>query len=316
MKLALLALPFTFGKRSNRSQNSDQRCPQGHFKIGNMKECHKWLTCDDVDQIRIKKKLNSGMAKEIHLAKWSGQNLVYSIPNKNNPERQSDFQHNKQMLQSLQSRHVVQLVGICGDAVMTEFHQNGTLGDLIESDKYDQYTLLERIRLAIRYVEILTYLHNSPAGTRVMCDSNRVKGTVKQYLITDSSDIVINDLDDLKLVENGNMEGRICSHGEYLYNREDILKENFLAPEQYLYNSTVIQNIKNYSLNDIPSLNEKIDIYKIPAITGYILGTVAGHTTVMEKMAPIHAACLNKNPKIRPSAAVIHQAYSKILSRL
>ena len=30
--------------------------------------------------------------------------------------------------------------------------------------------------------------------------------------------------DDLKLVENGRMEGRICSHAEYLYNRGDILK--------------------------------------------------------------------------------------------
>ena len=31
-------------------------------------------------------------------------------------------------------------------------------------------------------------------GTRVMCDSNRVKGTVKQYLVTDDNDIVVNDL--------------------------------------------------------------------------------------------------------------------------
>ena len=27
-----------------------------------------------------------------------------------------------------------------------------------------------------------------------MCDSNRVKGTVKQYLVTDDNDIVVNDL--------------------------------------------------------------------------------------------------------------------------
>ena len=32
------------------------------------------------------------MAKEIHLAKWNGNTLVYSIPNKNNPERLADFQ--------------------------------------------------------------------------------------------------------------------------------------------------------------------------------------------------------------------------------
>ena len=41
---------------------------------------------------RLKKKINAGMAKEIHLAKWNGNTLVYSIPNKNNPERLADFQ--------------------------------------------------------------------------------------------------------------------------------------------------------------------------------------------------------------------------------
>ena len=65
-------------------------------------------------------------------------------------------------MKSLQSPHVVQLVGICGDAIMTEYHPNGTLGDLIESETYQNFTLLDRIKLAIRYVEILSYLHNSP----------------------------------------------------------------------------------------------------------------------------------------------------------
>ena len=40
---------------------------------------------------RLKKKINSGMAKDIHLAKWNGQSLVYSIPNRQNPDRKIDF---------------------------------------------------------------------------------------------------------------------------------------------------------------------------------------------------------------------------------
>ena len=39
-----------------------------------------------------------------------------------------------------------------------------------------------------------SFLKNISEGTRVMCDSNRVKGTVKQYLVTDDNDIVVNDL--------------------------------------------------------------------------------------------------------------------------
>ena len=60
----------------------------------------------------------------------------------------------------------------------------------------------------------------------------------------------------------------------------------------------------------------KIENSNFFQILGYILGTVAGHTSVMEKMAPIHAMCLNRNPKLRPSARVIHNAYSKVLSKL
>ena len=46
------------------------------------------------------------------------------------------------------------------------------------------------------------------------------------------------------------------------------MKENFLAPEQYQYNSTILSNLENISEDDLPPFNEKIDIYKIPAITG------------------------------------------------
>ena len=49
------------------------------------------------------------------------------------------------------------------------------------------------------------------------------------------------------------------------------MKENFLAPEQYQYNSTVLSNLENISEDDLPPFNEKIDIYKIPAITGTFL---------------------------------------------
>ena len=73
------------------------------------------------------------------------------------------------------------------------------------------------------------------------------------------------------MVKDGRLEDRICSHPEYLYNRHDILKENFLAPEQYQYNSTILSNLENISEDDLPPFNEKIDIYKIPAITGTFL---------------------------------------------
>ena len=66
------------------------------------------------------------------------------------------------MLEKLQSRHVIQLVGQCEDVILTEYHPTGTLGDLIESENYEQFNLIDRIKLALRYVEIVSYLHDSP----------------------------------------------------------------------------------------------------------------------------------------------------------
>jgi len=285
-------------------------CPEGEFKLSGMKECRPYLTCEDINDIKIRRKINSGMSKMILHAKWKGHSLAYSIPNGEFPDRLGDFRHNASMLKKLQSKHVVKLVGQCEDAVLTEFHEQGTLGDFVESSAvYKAMNLRERFKLAHRYLEILGFLHDSPAGTRVMCDTNMVKGTVKQYLVTKDNDVVVNDLDDLRLVENGEMEGRICGHAEFLFSRPDILGENFLAPEQR-------PSKTRRTIRDMPILNEKIDIYKVPAITAYLLGDVEGHNDIMDLLAPIHQACLRENPSKRPSAGLIQKAYSKVLSRL
>lgn len=294
----------------------DTNCKKGDFKLPSMKECRRFLTCENFKDIKIKRTIGSGMSKNVMLAKWKGSTLIYSVPNPNFPDRINDFRHNLQMLQDLQSRHVVQLVGFCDDGVLTEYHPTGTLGDFIENDdRYLQLALPERMMLAIRYVEILTFLHDSPSGTRAMCDSNRIKGTVKQYLVTDDGDIVVNDLDDLRLVQNGEMEGRICGHADFLYSRPDILEEKFLAPEQL--DITIGRHSDGkVNITSLPILDEKIDIYKVPAVTAYILGAIPGHNSIMDMLEPIHTACLRKDKRKRPSAAVVKNAYNKILNKL
>lgn len=308
MKLQLFLLISQIDAKTN--------CEKGYFKLSNMRKCEKILTCKDFKDISIKKTIGSGMSKNVMLAKWKGNTVIYSVPNPVYPDRIKDFQHNLKMLQSLQSRHVVQLIGFCDNAVLTEYHSTGTLGDFIVGDeRYKQMNLVARMALAKRYVEIISFLHQSPDGTRAMCDSNRIKGTVKQYLVTDEGDIVINDLDDLRLIENGEMEGKVCSHPEFLYSRPDILGENFLAPEQSNVNAFILPN-GEIDIDSLPTLDEKIDIYKIPAITAYILGDSPGHNTIMDMLKPIHSACLRKSPLKRPNAEVIFNAYSKVFDRL
>ena len=120
-------------------------------------------------------------------------------------------------------------------------------------------------------------------------------------------------MDDLRLVENGAMEGKICAHSAFLYSRDDILAEKFLAPEQL-----DITRHKNgtVDLSRLPTLDEKIDIYKIPAITNYILGSVQGHESLKERLRPIHAACSKRDRSKRPSATVVKNAYTKIYNKL
>ena len=79
------------------------------------------------------------------------------------------------------------------------------------------------------------------------------------------------------------MEGRVCGHADFLYSRQDILAENFLPPEQRNFEIDEDGNLKEDSL---PVLDEKIDVYKIPAITGYILGDSPGHNSILEKLKP------------------------------
>ena len=110
-----------------------------------------------------------------------------------------------------------------------------------------------------------------------MCDSNRIKGTVKQYLVTDEGDIVINDLDDLRLIKNGEMEGKVCSHPEFLYSRPDILGEYFLAPEQSNVNAFILPN-GEIDIDSLPTLDEKIGLQFsfVSILSKYY------HTTIIE----------------------------------
>ena len=87
--------------------------------------------------------------------------------------------------------------------------------------------------------------------------------------------------DDLRLVEDGKMKGDVCGHVDFLYSRPDILAENFLPPEQRNFETD--ENGK-VIFDSLPVLNEKIDIFKIPAITGYILGDSPGHNSILEKL--------------------------------
>jgi len=40
---------------------------RGEFSLPGMKTCHQWLTCDDIDSVRLLTEIGSGLVKKVNL---------------------------------------------------------------------------------------------------------------------------------------------------------------------------------------------------------------------------------------------------------
>lgn len=284
-------------------------CPQGHFKIGNMKNCSPWLTCEGVaKEVRRLKLVGEGAVKKVYLSEW--KEMKVALSQLTIPDLRDDFFHGLRMLRSLQSRHVVTLVGYCEESysIITEYHPLGSLKNLDDTFNLPKYknfnTWQNRLGLAIDYVSILRYLHNSPLGALVMCDSNDLDKVLSQYLLTSDFRLVANDLDALPLVDKD--KGVLVKCGP----RE--ITGNFVAPEQlWPYGPD-----KEFSDDLMPPYDEKTDIWKTPAVTDYLLGHVEGSDVVRFHLFDIHSECKKENPAERPSAQTVLDTYKRIMTLL
>lgn len=283
-------------------------CPHGYFRIGSMKNCSAWLSCKALGrEVRQLKRVGEGAVKMVFLSEWKENKVALS--RLTTLELQEDFLHGLQMLKSLQSEHVVKLLGFCEEdfLILTEYHPFGSLKNLnqvLNLPKYkDSNTWHRRFLLAIDYVSIIHYLHNSPLGTFVMCDSSDLDKVLSQYLLTSDFHIVVNDLDALPLVNRSTGELIKCGHQE--------LQGEFVAPEQlWPYGPEV-----PFEDSLMPSYDEMTDIWKIPDVTNFLLGDAEGSDLVRFHLFDIHAACKN-SPAERPSAEQVLDSYRKVLASL
>lgn len=284
-------------------------CPYGYFRMGPMKNCSPWLSCEELrTEVRQLKRVGEGAVKRVFLSEWKERKVALS--RLTSLELKDDFLHGLQMLKSLQSRHVVTLLGYCEDdnTILTEYHPLGSLSSLEETLNLSKYrsvnTWQHRLQLAVDYVSIINYLHHSPLGTLVMCDSSDLPKTLSQYLLTSNFSIVVNDLDALPLVNHSSGTFVKCGHRE--------LHGDFVAPEQlWPYG-------EDMSFHDdlMPSYDEKIDIWKIPDVSSFLLGHVEGSDMVRFHLFDIHKACKSQTPAERPTAQDILDTYQKVLNSL
>lgn len=292
-----------------RSAVALDHCPHGYFRIGQMKNCSPWLTCEELrTEVRQLKRVGEGAVKKVFLSEWKERKVALS--RLTHLEMKDDFLHGLQMLKSLQGKHVVTLVGYCEEdnTILTEYHPFGSLSNLEETLNLSKYqnvnTWQHRLQLAMDYVGIIDYLHHSPLGTRVMCDSSDLPKTLSQYLLTSNFSIVANDLDALPLVNRSSRTLAKCGHRQ--------LHGDFVAPEQrWPYGEDV-----PFQDDLMPSYDEKVDIWKIPDVSSFLLGHVEGSDMVRFHLFDIHKACKNQSPEERPTARDVLDTYQKVLNSL
>ncbi|XP_066236539.1 protein O-mannose kinase [Saccopteryx leptura] len=292
-----------------RPAEDPSRCPYGYFRMRQMKNCSPWLSCAELrTEVRQLKRVGGGAVKRVFLSEWKERKVALSRLTR--LEMKDDFLHGLQMLKSLQSKHVVMLLGFCEEdnTILTEYHPLGSLSNLEETLNLSKYqtvnTWQQRLRLAMDYVGIINYLHHSPLGTLVMCDSSDLPKTLSQYLLTSNFSVVVNDLDALPPVHRSAGTLVKCGHRE--------LHGDFVAPEQlWPYGQD-----RPFHDDLMPSYDEKVDIWKIPDVSSFLLGHVEGSDMVRFHLFDIHKACKSRTPAERPTAQDILDTYEKVLNSL
>lgn len=186
--------------------------------------------------------------------------------------------------------------------IVTAYYRHGSVNNLnrlLQKPEFSQYNNIQtRFQLIVDYVKIINYLHNSPIGTRVMCDTDSLRKLLMQYLITDDFHLVVNDLDNTPDAREEN--GILCT------NKKELLQ--FVAPEQrWPFNESV-----PFRSDLKPTYDEKIDIWKIPPFVERILGDVNGSSLAKSKLQRVMERCRAIDPQQRPTANEVLQRLLRV----
>ncbi|KAK3923722.1 Protein O-mannose kinase [Frankliniella fusca] len=281
-------------------------CGVGQFQIPGLNKCHDYLNCSDLNNIKLGKRIGIGSTKIVHLAEWNGVNVALSqLVNKNFT---ADFHHGLEMLEKYNpSRYVVKLIGFCKKAhvLLTEYHKLGNATSILSliDKEFGKNNVIVRLKLCLNYAHILQLLHDGPAGTRVMCDSNDLPKLLSQMLITNDYDLVLNDLDALPIVDKNSGIKVICGSKE--------LFGDFVAPEQrWPFGGS-------FKLAAMPSYDEKTDIWKAADVFKYFISNIdASYDWVQYRLFNLFKSCKSLDPNLRPSARYLVSVLEKIVAEV
>uniref|UniRef100_F6SIM0 Protein O-mannose kinase n=1 Tax=Ciona intestinalis TaxID=7719 RepID=F6SIM0_CIOIN len=287
-------------------------CAKNEFRIINMTSCHEILYCDAIfHNVEKGSYFNKGKTKKMQYGVWEGRRVAvaHSITSKV-INTKADFNEHVTNLFRLQSPFVTQLIGFCNVSriFFTEYHKRGSLDTYLNSNEHITSDATERLRLAVSYLKTLNFLHNQTEGSLVVCDSNDLKGALQNYLVTSDRRVILNDMDDLPLV---NRYGKLiqCKHQE-IDGLSHFLFSEFSYPKPF-------QHFNPYLL---PSLDAKIDVYKIPDIVQAILlhsdSYRKASLNIWRKLMKINEECKDPSASTRPQTSKVLQAYENLLKSL
>jgi len=277
------------------------QCTSGYFQLPGMTSCHPWLTCLELESIVLKELIGVGGVKAVYRATWKEFSLAYS--KLNNLYYLDDFKHGLNMLKLFHpSPFVVQLVGFCEpeNIFVTEYHANGNA--VYITNLLSSHNLKFRLKLCLNYALLLEYLHNSPSGTRVMCDSNDLVKLLSQLLVTDNLTLILNELDALPEVDQKLNLTIKCGHQQ--------LTGTFVAPEQLWPFSNPFDESK------MPGYDEKTDIWKAASVCEHFLGNVPNSDMARYHLFSLHKRCKHPHPKRRPTANQLVKEYMRVIEEM
>ena len=243
---------------------------------------------------------------QVYIGRWRGMKVAHASLRKR--IYINDILDGTKRLQAMQPCElVVRLLGVCLDTntsvIITEYHELGSADNinniLLQENVSNKNTLRTRFQLCLDYARILSFLHSSPVGTRIMCDSNSPLKALSQFLITNDLRLVISDLDALPLVDSAKGILGKCGN-QQLYG-------DFVAPEQLW----PFPN-KTFRDEDMPPYDEKTDIWKVPNITDTLLGHIDHSDIIRFHLFKIHRRCKESDPTLRPTAQEIYKVYQEI----
>ena len=303
LKLLPLLLFTIANNLYNYLNTTADECPNGFFRLKPNDSCQQWLNCSDINDMTPLTLLSRGLVKKIYLYKYNDNYLIVS--KLSDGKYAEDFWQSHHILKQLSPNpFLIQLIGWCNDDILiTEFHPFGDANRLpsILNEISQTHNFSVRLDLCLNYIRIIDFLHNSPIGTRVMCDSNTLEKTLSQYLVTNDLRLVLNDLDALPRVVDGGVK---CGRRQLL--------GSFVAPEQ------LWQRDEPFNDSALNGYDHKTDIWKIPDVCHWFLTSEPNQSEFSSSVESIENelkdtinGCKSVDPSDRPSARQVLQSYAK-----